>query len=405
MNLRIEIMERNNLFYRVAFFLVSCLVATTYEFSTTTHDPVNTFLIGLSKGALIFALISLVEAGVKRISLRSLNTALVGIALGTLLGYVTTSCIHTLFTLLNVKPLAEIASFVTLFTYLGSLYFSIRTTYSAAEVWWLSIPFVQLSPAGQAKKREILLDISAIEDIRLADLARLGILDHQLVIPSFVLKEIQKGMEAQDEAVKTRYRKCFEQIKRLENIQTLGIQQKEFHTSELDDLATKLIRTAKLVQAHILTSEPSALKIGDDDDVMIISIEGIANAIKPSAQRGEILSIKIQRPGKEPKQGVGYLEDGTMVVVNGGGEFLGETIKTQVLSQKYSSSGKIIFCNATPSDEKGNLRLPPDDAIFSSSPYAYSAVSDKKDDAYAPIPRVKRDFSERGAVSDPWNRH
>ena len=69
-----------------------------------------------------------------------------------------------------------------------------------------------------------------------------------------------------------------------------------------------------------------------------------------------MLTIKIQRLGKEPKQGVGYLEDGTMVVVNGGGEFLGETIRTQVLSQKYSSSGKIIFCNALTQDEKGNLR-------------------------------------------------
>ena len=84
----------------------------------------------------------------------------------------------------------------------------------------------------------------------------------------------------------------------------------------------------------------------EEDEVSVISLETIAAALKPGAQRGEILSIKIQRLGKEPKQGVGYLDDGTMVVVNGGGEFLGQLIRTQVLSQKYSSSGKIIFCNA-----------------------------------------------------------
>ncbi|MDB6081820.1 MAG: yacL, partial [Chlamydiia bacterium] len=346
-------MERNNLFYRLVFFFISCLVTTMYEFSITSTDPINTFLIGFSKGALIFALISLAELAFKNSTLRAFNTTLVGIAIGTLMGYVAINCVHTLFTLLGTQLKGEANNFLTLTTYLASLYLGLTTTYASAEVWWLSIPFVQLSPAGQAKKREILLDISAIEDIRLTDLARLGILDHQLVIPTFVVKEVQKGMEAQDEATKTRYRKCFEQIKRLENMQTLGLQQKEFHISELDDLPTKLLRTAKLVQAHILTSEQNSMKIAEEEGVTIISIEGIANAIKPSAQRGEILSIKIQRPGKEPKQGVGYLEDGTMVVVNGGGEFLGETIKTQVLSQKYSSSGKIIFCNAIPHDEKG----------------------------------------------------
>jgi uncharacterized protein YacL len=82
------------------------------------------------------------------------------------------------------------------------------------------------------------------------------------------------------------------------------------------------------------------------EGIKIINIHMLSNALKPLTQSGEFLSIKIQRYGKEPRQGVGYLEDGTMVVVNGGAEYIGETIKCQVLSVKHTSSGRMIFCNA-----------------------------------------------------------
>ena len=227
---------------------------------------------------------------------------------------------------------------------------------------------MRLAPATQTNKKEFLVDLSALEDSRLLELARSGLLDHQLVIPTFVVKEIQKGMESQDEATRVRHRKCYEHLKRLESMPTLGLQLKEFHFSEQDDLATKLVRAAKFLQAYILTSEQAALR-SDEEGIVVISLETIANALKPGAVRGEVLSIKIQRLGKEPKQGVGYLEDGTMVVVNGGGEFLGQTVRTQVLSQKYSSSGKIVFCNATPNDDKGMGRASPIPALSDSSPY------------------------------------
>lgn len=398
-------MERNALFYRLLFFFISLVATTTYELSGATTDTINALLLGISKGALLFLFILAFEFSIKRVTLRSFNTALVGVAVGMLMGYIICSSIDTAFSIMGLKLAGDFHSFFILFTYLTSLYMGINATFAASEVWWLSIPFVQLAPAGQALKKEILLDITAIEDIRLIDLARLGILDHQLVIPSFVLREIQKGMEALDETTKTRYRKCFENVKRLENITTLGLQHKEFHTSELDDMATKLVRTAKLVQAHIITSELSSLKQGEEEGVTIISIEAIANAIKPSAQRGEVLSIKIQRPGKEPKQGVGYLEDGTMVVVNGGGEFLGETIKTQVLSQKYSSSGKIIFCNAL-QDDKIPIRFPQvgDEGHSTGSPYT-AASHDKREESYVPPLRKRIEPQHERQSYDPWNRH
>src|ERR1044072_7233269 len=106
------------------------------------------------------------------------------------------------------------------------------------------------------------------------------------------------------------------------------------------------------MNTNIITSDINRIQQASIEGVRIINIHLLSNALKPLTQAGEFINIKIQRYGKEPRQGVGYLDDGTMVVVNGGAEFIGETIKAQVLSVKHTSSGRMIFCNAA---EEGSL--------------------------------------------------
>ncbi len=406
-----SVMERNALFFRALYLMVCCVVTATYQLSVSTGDIMTSLLQGLVLGALIFAAIFALEMSFTKLSLRTFNTALVGIALGLCLALVVTASLNTLFSLLDIKQHTFVHHIILLGSFLASLYFGIAATLSYAEHWWLSLPFVRLLPTTEANKKELLLDLSALEDSRLTDLVRTNILDRQLVLPSFILKEIQKGIESLDETTRTRFRKALEQVKRLENIPSLGLVHKEFHFSDNEDIYTKLLRAARLMHAYILTSEQSSLKQGEEEGVIIISLESIANAIKPSAQRGEVLTIKIQRPGKEPKQGVGYLEDGTMVVVNGGGEYLGKTIRTQVLSQKYSTSGKIIFCNALQAGEEGQKIS--DDANLGNS-YFYSERKDeqlvqqlqrlKKEPGYEKaVP--ERPVPERATHYDSWNRH
>ncbi len=110
---------------------------------------------------------------------------------------------------------------------------------------------------------------------------------------------------------------------------------------------TKLLHLARLLDASIITADLNKIQQSSAEGVRIINIHGLSNALKPITQNGELLNIKIQRYGKEPRQGVGYLDDGTMVVVNGGAEYIGDTIKAQVLSVKHTSSGRMIFCNTT----------------------------------------------------------
>lgn len=343
-------MERNKWFFRLFFALISCLTAVAYELSSSNNSLFWSVLQGSFIGCLTFGLMLAVESFLQKNSLRAVSTAVVGLFIGSIMALVLTLSLKVLF--MTLAPQLELSPLLLLVTFLSCIYLGIMLTVSSSESWWLSIPFVRLAPASQNQKKEILLDISALEDMRLIELARSGLLDHQLVVPTFVIKDMQKAMESSDEAIRLRGRKSYEHLKRLENIETLGLQVKEFHFGENEEVGTKLGRAAKLLQAYIMTAQDQSLLRSEDDDAPVISLENIAAALKPGVQRGEYLQIKIQRLGKEPKQGVGYLDDGTMVVVNGGGEFLGQQIRTQVLSQKYSSSGKIVFCNALNQDDK-----------------------------------------------------
>lgn len=348
-------MERNGWFFRIFFLTFACLASLALLVATTHNEGIETLsLKGIALGIASFACMYGAEFLLKKISLRTFNTALLGLLIGTLIGLVIASSLRIILGLVDAS--SSVLNLVTLYSFLASVYIGIMLTRSSQESWWLSIPFVRLTPATQTRTKELILDLTAIEDPRLIELARSGLLDHQLVVPTFVVKEIQKSSESQEETIRLRGRKCQEHLKRLETLSHLDLQIKEFHFSDADELPIKLARAAKLIQAYILSS-CDASQIREEEEIpTTISLDTIAAALKPGAQRGEMLTIKIQRLGKEPKQGVGYLEDGTMVVVNGGGEFLGETIRTQVLSQKYSSSGKIIFCNALTQDEKGNIR-------------------------------------------------
>ncbi len=337
-------MKRNMWFFRLFFALIACLAAVSVELSCSKTPSFWCFLKGSCVGIIAFASLLALERILKKLPLRAVSTAVVGLFVGSLMGLVVSFSLKTMLTTLS--PDAQVSNTLLLFTFLTTIYVGIMLTVRSSESWWLTIPFVHLAPAMKNQKKDILIDVSALEDPRLLELARSGLLDHQLVIATFVIKEIQKDMDDQDEAIRNRARKCYEHFKRLENLSNLGLQVKEFHLSETEEETSTLTQAAKLTHAYILTAHEQSILRQEDDDTQIISLDTIATALKPSAQRGEMLQIKIQRLGKEPKQGVGYLDDGTMVVVNGGGEFLGETIRTQVLSQKYSSSGKIVFCNA-----------------------------------------------------------
>lgn len=336
-------------FIRVLFLIICVL--SSMNFAAQYFEGGYTFInaaVGLLGGLACAGLLIGSDFIFKRFNLRSFNTA----ALGLFFGYLMAEAI--LFILMGVTGADNHSSLflpIRFFVYIGCAYLGLIMTARASDEIHVSIPFVELK-ATSLKKKDVLVDVSVLMDPRIIDLASSGLLDHHLIIPRFAIKDLYTQAESSDEAIKTRARRSLEVIKKLESLTALDLRYVDTDFPEIKEPMTKLIRLARFLDTNIITSDINRIQQSTIEGVRIINIHMLSNALKPITQAGEIISIKIQRYGKEARQGVGYLEDGTMVVVNGGAEFIGETIKGHVLSVKHTSSGRMIFCNAA---EEGSL--------------------------------------------------
>lgn len=346
---------------RLVFSLLSLMFSLT---CTLTLMDQGFALIPVITGLVIGSLISFTAIGLeytfKRLHIKSLNILTIGLVFGYFLGYALSTVFHGLIDIAQLNLPVELTTFLNVATYLLGIYLGMVITAKSSEELHVSIPFVKLKPTN-LKKKDILLEPSILQDTRIIDLASSGLIDHHLLIPRFILKELYKELEHGEESERAKARRCLDVVKRLESIQTLELRYIETDFPEVKDQIAKLIRLARLLDSNIITSDISRIQqstIESVEGIRIINLRSLANALKPLTQSGETIQIKIQRYGKESRQGVGYLEDGTMVVVNGGAEFLGEIVKAHVLSVKHTSSGRMIFCNAAEEMEEGGDGYP-----------------------------------------------
>lgn len=317
------------------------------------HGPLAMRLAsGAVLGLLLASLMVGCESLLRRVTLRLFNTLTLGMVAGYLLGLALVALFEGALRVgslqMLVPAIAQGAikiSLLLLGTFLG-----VQLTLHAAQEVTLCIPFIRLVPNGH-KRRDLICDASVLCDPRLLDLASTGLLDHQLIVPQFVLHELQAQVEGADIAGKSRAKRALEVAKQLETLPALHLQLCAKDFPDAGDVQSKLVQLARASDAHLLTADLDRVQCTSIEGVKIINLHSISNALKPLMPAGQLMKIKIQRCGKEPMQGVGYLDDGTMVVVNGGGDFIGETIDAQVLSVKHTSSGRMIFCNA--SEEAG----------------------------------------------------
>lgn len=340
------LMNASIVFARIFFLLLCILFVTTFTL-TSLPGGMNyaNVLKGLLGGSLLGAFLIGSEYIFSRFSLRAFNLAALGLFFGYLLGQAVLLIFDGIISISGIASSGEILGIIKTAIFLYTCYLGLIMTAKGSEELYLSIPFVKFKPTYQ-KKKDILLDISILTDPRIIDLATSGLLDHHLIFPRFALKELYQMADSNDEMIKAKARKSLEVVKKLEGIPSLELRYVDNDFPEIKDVHAKLTHLARHLDANIITSDINRVQISEIEGIRVININLLSNALKPITTAGEFLSIKIQRYGKEPRQGVGYLDDGTMVVVNGGAEFIGEVIRTQVLSVKHTSSGRMIFCNA-----------------------------------------------------------
>lgn len=361
-------------FIRVIFFGLCILLTTAYALTElVSYSYYARIGIGLLAGLLSGSFLICLEAVFKRFNLRTFNIAALGLFFGFLMGKATTLILEATFTssLAHISP--HNLLLLQIGVYLFFSYFGLIMTTRASEELYLSIPFVKFKHSSH-KKKDLLVDSSALQDQRLIDLAVSGLLDNSLVIPRFIIKDLYESVENADENIRSKARRGLDVIKRLEGIPTLEIRYADADFPETKDISLKLPRLARLLHANILTADANRLQQSIAEGIRIVNLHTLSSALKPLAQNGEYINIKIQRYGKEPRQGVGYMDDGTMVVVNGGAEYIGETIRSQVLSVKHTSSGRMIFCNALENNMPFDSELATAESNFEHSAKTYFAL-------------------------------
>ncbi len=193
--------------------------------------------------------------------------------------------------------------------------------------------------AGTSK----ILDTSVIIDGRVFDICKTGFLEGELVIPQFVLAELRHIADSSDALRRNRGRRGLDVLNRIQNELKIAVRIEETDYDDVAEVDVKLLRLARQLNGIVVTNDYNLNKVAGVTGVRVLNINELANAVKPVVLPGEEMTVQIVREGKEPGQGVGYLDDGTMIVVDNARRHVGETIDVVVTTVLQTSAGRMIF--------------------------------------------------------------
>jgi uncharacterized protein YacL len=209
-----------------------------------------------------------------------------------------------------------------------------------------------LSP-GPAGTGMTLVDTSAIVDGRIVDVAATGFLQGALLVPRFVLRELQRLADGGDAQKRNRGRRGFEVLQRLQGLAGVTVEIVDDDVGETREVDLKLLEVARRRAASVLTTDYNLNRLAEVSGIKVLNVNDLANALKPVVLPGELLRVQVSREGKEPGQGVGFLEDGTMVVVDQGRRLVGQEVSVVVTSALQTSAGRMIFARQRMDDTDG----------------------------------------------------
>jgi uncharacterized protein YacL len=209
-------------------------------------------------------------------------------------------------------------------------------------------------PAQILPVTQILLDTSAIIDGRIADISQTGFVSGALVVPRFVLAELQRIADSADTMRRNRGRRGLEMLNRLQKDATVPIEITDADVEGIVEVDSKLVKLARTLHCPIITNDFNLNRVAELQGVKVLNINELANAVKPVLLPGEDLYIKIMQDGKELGQGVGYLDDGTMIVVEGGRQYMNTTIEVNVTRVLQTVAGRMIFAHPKQQMQTGN---------------------------------------------------
>jgi uncharacterized protein YacL len=318
-------------------FIALCAVASwlvCYTVEEWDHRRALAIAIGLMIGTLVV----LVDVMLKGFSLRGLSALTFGLGVGSLIAWLLATSPLLKLGDPQVIYLVQLALFV-ICTYLGSV-IALR----GKDEFNLVIPYVRFVP-HEVDVPLVVVDTSALIDGRIAKICETQFLGAGLIIPSFVLTELQAIADSPDPVKQARGRRGLQVLNELRAIKNIDIRIHQSEVARRQDIEAKLVFIAQSMRAKLLTTDTNLAKMAQFQGVSWLNIHALENALRPELVIGESIALDLLKVGKEEGQALGYLPDGSMVVVNNARAYVGKRVTAEIIGVLPSGGGKMIFAN------------------------------------------------------------
>ncbi len=276
--------------------------------------------------------------------------ALSGLFFGVLAGLVIAYLLRHITTMIGVAvagvdPTDPVLELVRVLIGAAAVFLCVSFVLQTKDDFRFVIPYVEFSRHAKGP-RPFLLDTSVIIDGRIADITETKILESEIIVPRFILAELQAIADSDNKLRRNRGRRGLDVLNRLQGSDKIDVRIYDKHVASVDDeteVDAKLVAMGEHLNGRVMTNDYNLNKVAQLRGVEVININDLANALKPVVLPGEGLRVKIIKPGEEPGQGVGYLDDGTMVVAEQGRDHVGQEVMITVTSVIQTSAGRMIF--------------------------------------------------------------
>ncbi len=329
------------MFQFIVRFLLIVACSTSGYFITPRDHGIVVSLIGLVSGFLIALFVIQIEQVIRKLSLRVIFGGVIGTITGLLIAFLFAYGLRFIPSWGDQKLVPWEYVYILLTFVLGYLGLVLGSKKSG-EVHFSGFSSMK-GDKGSIDYR--IIDTSVIIDGRIADICDTGFLEGRFIVPRFVLDELQQIADSSNSMKRSRGRRGLDILNRMQKSDGISIDIIDTDFPKINSVDAKLVALAKKTNGKIITNDYNLNKVAELQGIRILNVNELSNALKPLVLPGEVMAVRVIKEGKEPGQGVAYLDDGTMVIVDNGGKYITKNAQVVVTSVLQTTAGRMIFSN------------------------------------------------------------